>query len=419
MMRWLFILFVGIGSAAFGQGKVTFRDIAPIIYRSCTPCHRADDIGPMPFTNYAEVRPHIETIKVATQRRYMPPWIADPSYSHFIQERLLTDAEIDMIRRWVDAGAPEGRKVRKSHRSLRRALPVLPAPDTTVCLPRAHFVPGDNDDEYISISAPVRLPRDNYVQAVHFRPGNRRIVHHAWVYTDTNTVDGNVQRHEENAWKSMKRKIVDLLPGYMPGFGPMGYPSGTGKRLYAESQLLFNMHYAPIAIDQTDSSCIDLFFAKAEVKRPVLKDKIYERDMLEPPLMIPAGVVKSFTLRKEIPDSISLINVYPHMHLRGKSMTCYVVTPTADTIPIIRIPAWDFNWQGAYTFPKMLPIPAGSVMWLQASFDNTAENPFNPVLPPVDVRRGNSSLDEMLGLGFEYVKYEKGDENVELSVLPR
>ncbi len=89
--------------------QVTFtKDIAPIIYNNCTKCHRPNEIGPFSMTNYDEVYPWAPMIKYVTSIRYMPPWKADPHYSRFIGERVLTDEQIALIAEWADNGAPYG-----------------------------------------------------------------------------------------------------------------------------------------------------------------------------------------------------------------------------------------------------------------------------------------------------------------------
>jgi hypothetical protein len=96
-----FVFFLALIASTSGQ--VTFtKDIAPIIYNNCTKCHRPNEIGPFSMTNYEEIAPWAPTIKYVTSIRYMPPWKADPHYSRFIGERVLTDEQIALIAEWAD-----------------------------------------------------------------------------------------------------------------------------------------------------------------------------------------------------------------------------------------------------------------------------------------------------------------------------
>jgi len=109
------------------------------------------------------------------------------------------------------------------------------------------------------------------------------------------------------------------------------------------------------------------------------------------------------------------------LHQLGKSFWAFAIKPNGDTIPLIRILRWDFNWQYFYTFKQMLRIPAGSEIVAIAEFDNTSRNPNNPNNPPVAVGErwdyGGSSMrasDEMFQFIVTYTKYKKGDENISL-----
>jgi hypothetical protein len=86
-----------------------------------------------------------------------------------------------------------------------------------------------------------------------------------------------------------------------------------------------------------------------------------------------------------------------------------------DTIPLISIPQWDFNWQGIYDFPTLKHIPAGYKMHAWCTYDNTPDNPNNPNDPPQFTAWGDLTGDEMYVLFFQFVDYMPGDENITLS----
>jgi hypothetical protein len=113
-----------------------------------------------------------------------------------------------------------------------------------------------------------------------------------------------------------------------------------------------------------------------------------------------------------VPFAISLYGIAPHCHKLGTHWTVYAVTPQNDTINLIKINDWDFNWQGAYQFKQLLKIPAGSVLHAFAGYDNTTNNPSNPNSPPQTVTWGEGTADEMFYLPFLYLPYFPGDENI-------
>ena len=96
-------------ATATATGNVTFyKDVLPIMQQHCQSCHRPGEIGPMSFLTYGSTRPWAKSIKTALLTKKMPPWFADPRYGHFSNDRRLTDAQINTLVSWVDAGAPEG-----------------------------------------------------------------------------------------------------------------------------------------------------------------------------------------------------------------------------------------------------------------------------------------------------------------------
>src|ERR1041385_6001220 len=84
------------------------KDVLPILQKNCQGCHRPGEVAPMSLLTYSDARPWAKAIKTAVAGRKMPPWFADPKYGHFSNDKRLSDAEIETLVAWVDAGAPEG-----------------------------------------------------------------------------------------------------------------------------------------------------------------------------------------------------------------------------------------------------------------------------------------------------------------------
>ena len=85
------------------------KDVAPILYKNCTGCHRPNDIAPMSLLTYKDVRPWAASIRQAVVLRKMPPWYADPQFGHFANDPRLSDAAIATFTTWVKEGAKEGK----------------------------------------------------------------------------------------------------------------------------------------------------------------------------------------------------------------------------------------------------------------------------------------------------------------------
>src|SRR3954465_14296957 len=81
---------------------VTFhQQIAPIVYKNCSPCHRPGESAPFSLLSYDDAKQHAQQIAAVTKRRYMPPWLPEPGHGSFAEERRLTEPEIDLIQQWV------------------------------------------------------------------------------------------------------------------------------------------------------------------------------------------------------------------------------------------------------------------------------------------------------------------------------
>ena len=401
--------------------QITYSEhIAPIIYENCTSCHREGEIGPFPLTNYDEVASWRGMVKFVTEIKYMPPWKPDPSYSHFVGENVLTDAEIELIANWVDAGAPQGDP------ALEPALPTFPSgsqlgePDLVLEMAETYTIEGNNEDDYRVFVLPTELIEDKEIAAVEFRPGNTKAVHHVLLAYETagagRAKDAESEAFGYESFGDWGVPVEGTFTGYTPGIKNVFYPEGIGVTLPANADILAQVHYAPLPSDETDQSSINIFFKESldPVERQIQNRRVTPLDLPGGffSFLIPPNEITTFKSEIEITEDISLISIYPHCHYLGKNWEIYAVTPQQDTIHLIRINDWDFNWQGAYTFDRMKKIPVGTVIHTSASYDNTLDNPYNPSNPPTRSMWGEGTTDEMYLVGITFVPYQSGDENI-------
>ncbi len=407
---------------AFAQRPNFSEDIASVIYTKCGTCHRSGEIAPMPLTNFNEVKLYGQSIKHAVNENEMPPWKADPKYRHFINENVLTDWEIEQINQWVDNGMPQGDPNKAP------AFPSFPegsqlgTPDLVLSMSQAHIRLGNNQDDYRIFVIPTNLLEDKEIAAIEFRPNNKSICHHAIIGLDTSgyarTLDAKDQKYGYSGFGGFGFNPANsFVGGWVPGFTAPLYPNGFGKRLYKGSDLLLQMHYAGSSVVEKDSSTINIFFAKNPKNRIIETTMVTPEVLTNGPFIIPADSIKKFHGKITIPPSysLSMYSVLPHAHLLGKDWWIYAVQTNGDTIPIIRIPEWDFHWQSEYIFPTFVKIPGGSTIHMHATYDNTANNHENPNNPPKTVTFGENTTDEMFIIFFSITLYLNGDENIPLS----
>ena len=83
------------------------------------------------------------------------------------------------------------------------------------------------------------------------------------------------------------------------------------------------------------------------------------------------------------------------MHLLGKRIRMDARLPDGSNRRLLEIERWNFNWQGLYMFDQPLDVPAGTVLSVAATYDNSPANPRNPNRPPKPVSVGEATTDEM------------------------
>lgn len=398
-------------SFTYSQSVTYYQHIAPIVEKNCVTCHRPNGLGPFPLTTYEEVKSKGSFIAHVTKIKYMPPWHADPSFRTFRDQLQLTDEEINKIGQWVAQGMQKGKKTSTK-------LPVVASrtPDASFTMTRPFTIPDKGIEEFRFFNVPTGLSKDYYLSGVEFIPGNPRYVHHSRVMLDTTgnlrAMDGMSER-DPKVYKFQKTPLADeFLYGWVPGNQGVFFPPGTGRKIYKETDLILNIHYSPSSKEQQDQSSVRFYFAKGKVDREVQTLILREDHISNQPFRIPAGALHTFYISYTIDKDISLISIQPHMHFLGKSFVAVAATPEGDAIPLIKIDQWDFNWQRTYVYPELLKVPAGSVILVQATYDNRAENPANPNHPPRDVGYGWNSTDEMCNLIFYYLDYRAGDEHI-------
>ncbi len=413
-------------SSVLMEAQPTFsKDVAPIIFKHCTVCHRQGEIGPMTLTNYEEVKNWASTIKYVTTNKIMPPWKADQSYSRFVDENYLSSSQIKTISDWVDAGSPEGNPSNTPKLPEFPVNSLLGTPDLVLPFKKSYIHKGNGKDEYRYFVIPTGLTESKKIKAIELRPGNKKIVHHALFFADQT---GKARQYDEKTPEygfspdeNADFRVFEVItreqyPGYVPGQKPRNFPDGLAQILPANSDLVIQMHYAPWSVDEADSSTVNIFFAKDnEVIDRTVKDYIMLPFNLvtgAASFVIQANQVKKFEGVYSVPSDISLIGIFPHMHLLGKNWEVFIENTDGSKTNLIKINDWDFNWQGGYYFDKYKIAKKGSKIRAFATYDNTKNNPNNPNNPLKPVSWGEGTKDEMYYLPLLYVPYKQGDENV-------
>jgi hypothetical protein len=392
----------------FAPPAPTFsHDVAPLLYRRCVACHHAGGVAPFPLATYADAAKRAALIAQVTTKRYMPPWL--PSEPAFQQELKLGDAEIAVLSRWAAAGAPEGDS-RKTPPAPQFAEGwALGKPDLEAIMPTAFSVPADGPDLYQCLVIPAPSPRDRRVRALDIRPGNTRVVHHVILFQDTT---GTARRRDTGRGYSCFGTPGFLpalgLGGWTPGALPAKSPDDIPELLHGGADLVLQVHYHPTGKPETDRTRLALYFTDQTPKRRMLDIPLVSSRIDIPPGEPAYKVTDHFT----IPVDVDAVGVIPHAHYVCRSMYAYAALPDGSRRTLLRIPDWNFNWQQQYRYAAPIRLPEDTEVFMEFTYDNSAANPRNPNHPPVRVRYGAGTTDEMAGLHLQVipVRAEDADE---------
>ena len=413
-MRYLIICL--ISSAALNAADTRevssatfYRDVLPILQERCQSCHRAGEIGPMPLGTYTEARPWAKAIRQAVVTRKMPPWNADGPHGKFRNDPSLSQGQIDTLVAWVDGGAREGNaKDAPPARSFTEGW-TIGTPDAIFDMPKAYDVPAAGTIEYTYVIVPTGFKEDRWMSSAEVRPGNRAVVHHANVYVrepgskwlrdypygEAFVPHEKTVRAGEGGSSSAGAGIEEqMIAGYIPGRPARQVPPGYGMLVPAGSDLVFQMHYTTNGKPVQDRTKVGFVFAKQPPQKRVIRVQASNAKFVIPPGAASYPVSGTAQLGVEC----ELIDVYPHMHFRGQSMTLSATYPTGEREQLLNVPRYDFNWQLVYEMGQPKLLPQGTLLRADATFDNSPNNRFNPD-PKAEVRWGDQTWEEMM-VGF-------------------
>ncbi len=404
---------------AGARGTPTFtRDVAPILYEHCASCHRAGGAGPFPLIQYSEARRHARQIAAVTASRYMPPWLPEPGYGDFAEERRLSAEQMATLAAWARGGAPEGPA---------DALPPAPrfpdgwqlgTPDLILKAAQAYALPAGGPDVFWNFVYEPGLKQTRYVRAIEIRPGDARLVHHANLIVDPAGSTRSREQDGRGGFPGMdlavERTTFDFDSHFLfwkPGSKPYSEPPGMAWALEPGGLLVLNTHMQPSGRVETVKPEVGLYFtSEAPKKLPMLVQ--LENDQA---LDIPAGD-RDFEVRDDfrVPMDMDVLAVYPHAHYLGKLLEGYATLPGGARRWLIRIPRWDLNWQAVYRYREPVFLPKGTVVSMRYHYDNSADNPRNPHQPPQRVEAGDQATDEMGHLWLQVLPRGGGDRRLEL-----
>jgi hypothetical protein len=267
------------------------------------------------------------------------------------------------------------------------------------------------------------------VRAIEFRPSARSVVHHSLFFLDTSGA-------------ARERDAEDLLPGFPGGMGSgrlafgarrgrgasispnddpvariagnlggwalggraLELPSGLAFFVPKGSDLILSTHFHPSGKVESEKSSVGLYFAAGPPTQAFTTIQLPPIFGVFEGLDIPA-VEAHYTIKDSfvLPVDVKAFSVGAHAHYLGKQMRLTATLPDGDVKTLLRIDDWDFSWQERYRFTDFVPLPKGTRLDAELSYDNTSANKRNPSRPPVRVTWGEESNDEMGSISLHVV----------------
>ena len=402
---------------AAGAPEITFtRDVAPIVHRSCSGCHRPDEVAPMSLMTYEEVRPWARSIASRVAAREMPPWHLDRriGIQAFKNDPSLTDAEIATIVDWVAAGAPRGNP---------DDMPPLPAygdaddwqigePDLIVRYP-SYRVPAAGPDLFGYLYASFDLEEDRYIRAIQTRPADQRarlVVHHtnAFAIAPGDTTDG----------LESERHLVEYASGKQAEI----YPPDSGVLLQAGSRTRLSYHLHSVGEEIDTVVELGLVFHPPGTTPDHVrwtKQLAGAHGTIAGLVDLPPGQVTRSDGYTRFSKAARITMFQPHMHMLGKYQCLELIYPTQPVrTEVVNCAHFDYNWHLAYNYADDAAplVPAGTILHVINWHDNTAGHRANPD-PRNWTGSGGRTIDEM---GFAWIGwYDLTDEEYEAELAER
>jgi tetratricopeptide (TPR) repeat protein len=406
----LSVLGLLLAGATVDGGTITFtRDIAPIVFAHCSPCHRPGEAAPFNLLTYDDVRRRARLIAATTRNRTMPPWKPEPGYGEFSGARRLSDPEMELIEQWVARGTPEGDASDLGPQPRWPSGWQLGKPDLVVSMPEPYVLGGDGPDVFRTFVIPIELPRGRYVSGLELHPGVPRAVHHANIKVDRTPSSRRLDEADpEPGFDGGGGRNARFPDGHFLGWTPGQVPRmlhDTAWRLEPGSDLVVELHMMPTGKPEHIQVSVGLFFTDEPPSRLPYMLRLGRQT-----IDIPAGK-RDYTVTDSyvLPVDVDVLSVQPHAHNLAREMTAFARLPDAATTPLIHIREWDFRWQDVYRYRRPVFLPRGTIVMMQYTYDNSVGNVRNPNRPPRRVTFGQTTASEMGDLWLQVATRHDSD----------
>lgn len=429
--------------AAASGGPTFHKDVKPVLEAHCQKCHTAGGLAPFALVTYEDAKVRSPAMVSETAAKRMPPWGAQDTAEckprlPWAHDERLSEAEIKLLADWDAAGTPEGNPQDSPPSRAVAALDLEGVTDTLA--PKNAFTASGDRDQFRCFVLDNPYPDGVYVTGVHVVPGNKKVVHHAVVFTDPNGIaaakagpDGSfdcssaAMANDGDGQTSGQQSVT--LDVWTPGITPVDLPPSIAIPLLPKSKLIMQIHYSPGgATAEPDITKVQL---RTTAKKPAYL--LFTTAVGNAPLQLPSGDgllpmpddpggKPLFEIPKNVHDHVEkmqftmppkqagaedqkiwVYGVMAHQHLAGIDVK--IDLERGGDAQCLLQDKWDFHWQRMYTYAaeveKLPTLEPGDKIKLRCTYDNAFTNRRLATelkarnLTPTDIHLGEQTLDEM------------------------
>ncbi len=361
-------------------------EIAPIIAEQCASCHREGGIGPFAMDSHLMLQGWSPMIREVLLTKRMPPTQVDPYIGHFSNARYISDTDLQRLVHWIDAGAPRGGADTDPLTQLQfpdRREWQLGEPDFIVKAP-AHEIPATGVLDYINIEVELPFEEDKWVRAVQYIAGDEAVLHHLLSYVTAPREA--VQEESPVAVNASTR----FLEGYAPGkVDAITFPQNTGVYIPQGYNLSMQFHYTANGRATVDETLLGLYMHDDPPAYENFTESV--SGMFRIP---PFAGNHAASAEYVFAEDVVVTGLRPHMHFRGKDMKLSAELPDGSITELLSVPNYSYAWQPTYVLEEPVNLPAGTMVHVTGTFDNSEHNPANPD-PSKELTFGLQSWEEM------------------------
>jgi mono/diheme cytochrome c family protein len=398
------------------SSTVTYsHGIASLLQQKCVQCHRPSGGAPFNLLTYADAKQWGDQILDVTQSRYMPPWLPASGLHRpqpadaFKGDRRLSDTDLETIRRWMDAGMPEGATIPAMHPTANddRTTPLkrTEKADLELTPGQTIHVPASGPDIFLTVPLPVTTDREHFIRAIAIEASDAQAAHSIFIGVDKKAELRRLHPEVEGSGLAGMELSVKQTEDFAPGGHLLLWTPDTPMLVAKDpwalpvgSQLILTAHIKTTGKAEDLMLHVLLYYAKGSRGSSHVLLHL-DRDE---GLQIAAGdkqceVEAQATLKRPM----ILTSIYPRAHYAARSLEAFAVLPDGSRRSLLTIDKWDVDWASIYRFVKPIALPKGAVIHMSYAYDNSSSNPHNPSDPPRKIVAGHSPKDEVAELWME------------------